>query len=87
MEYKSRSISELFAEWSDSKWPTGGHFELLKMRGDIKQVLPIFKGGNAIDRFMIYNESRHPQLHANVFGFFYILIFNEIIGHFVQIFF
>ena len=88
VEYKSRSISGLFAERSDSKWPTGGHFELLKMRGDLKQALPIFKDVNANDHFMIHNESRHPQLHADrSFRISDILIFNEIIGHFVQIFF
>ena len=65
----SRSISELFAERSDSKWPTGGHFELPKMRCDIKQDLPIFKDVNANDHFMIYNESRHSQLHGGLFGF------------------
>ena len=62
-----KSISELFAERSDSKWPTGGHFELLEMRGDLKQALLIFKDVNANDHFMIHNESRHPQLHADHF--------------------
>jgi len=69
MEYMSRSITELFAERSDSKWPTGGHFEFPKMRGDVKQLLPIFKGVMANDDFMIQNESRHPQPHADLFRF------------------
>ena len=51
---------------------------MTKMWGDIKQVLLIFKGVDAHDRFMIYNESRHPQLHANLFGFLISQFLTEI---------
>ena len=50
----SKSVSELFAERSDSKWPTGGHFELPKIRGDIILALQICYGVNANDNCMIY---------------------------------
>ena len=39
------------------------------MGGDVKQLLPIFEGVRASERFLIYIESRHPQLYADVFGF------------------
>ena len=69
VEDMSRSLSELFAVTSDSRWPTGGHFEFSKMGGDVKQLLPIFEDVRAIDNFLVYIESRHPRLHAHVFGF------------------
>lgn len=64
-----RSLSEIFTLRSDSKWPTGGHFKFSKMGGDIKQLIPNFEGVNANDHFLVYNESRHPQLHVDLFGF------------------
>ena len=64
LENKSRSHSELFADKLDSRWPIGGHFEFSKMGGDVIQLLPIFEGVRAIDHFMVYIESRHPQLSS-----------------------
>jgi hypothetical protein len=74
----SWSLSELFALKSDSKWPTGGHFEFSKMGGDVKQLLPIFEGVRAIDNFLVYIESRHTQPHADVFGFLISRFLTEI---------
>ena len=76
----SRSLSELFAVTSDSRWPNGGHFEFSKIGGDIKQLLPIFEEVRARDHFLVYIESRHPQLHADVFGFFISQFLTEIFG-------
>ena len=47
----SRSLSELFAVTSDSRWPIGRHFEFSKMGDDVKQLLPIFEGVRASERF------------------------------------
>jgi len=74
----SRSLSELFDLRSDSRWPSGGHFEFSKMGGDIKQLLPIFEGLRASDNFLVYIKSRHPQLHADVFGFLISQFLTEI---------
>jgi hypothetical protein len=68
MENMSRSLSEIFAEWS----------ELSKMRGDLKQLQPIFQDVNADDQIMVYNESRHPQFHADVFGFLISLFLTKL---------
>ena len=46
--------------------------------GDIKQLLPIFKGVKANDHFLIYIESGHPQLHGDGFGFLISRFLTEI---------
>ena len=48
------------------------------MGGDVKQLLPIFEGVRAIDHFLVHIESRHPQLHADVFGFLISRFLTEI---------
>ena len=44
-------------------------FECFKNGVDVKQLLPIFEGVRASDHFLFFIESRHAQLHADVFGF------------------
>ena len=54
------------------------------MGGDIKQFLPVIEGVNASDPFLVDIESRHPQLHANIFGFLISQFLTEISAIFFQ---
>ena len=49
-----------------------------KVGGYIKRLLPIFEAVRASDHFLVYIESRHAQLHADVFRIFVSRILTEI---------
>ena len=67
----------------NSKWWTGGHFEVQKMWGCIKQTLLIFSINifNVISR--LENESRHPQLHVTIFRFLISQFLTNILAFFL----